>query len=109
MAKVGKDFEVAVGQFVRTLTDSAIVNFDHRVPDRHTGKPRQVDVWVTGTFGGHIPFSMLISCKDHKRPLDVPEVESAAAERASTGASMVVLYSSSGFGETALAKADALG
>ncbi len=50
---------------------------------------------------------MLISCKDHSRPLDVGEVEAFLGEIRSTGATTGVLYGRNGFTENAVVKARA--
>ena len=104
-----RQFEIAVHEFVRTLDPTAVALFDHRVPDRDTGRLRQVDVWINAKLGRHIPYTVLVSCKNIRRPLDVPVIESLQAQVASTGANMGVVYSSSGFTRSALEKAKANG
>jgi hypothetical protein len=107
VARRGKQFEEAVYAFFRGLDAQAVVRFDHRVPDRDTGSLRQVDVWVEYRVMGHFPITVLVSCKDHSRPLDIGEVETFLAERNSVGASLGVIYSRSGFTQQAIAKAKA--
>ncbi|MGE3108406.1 MAG: restriction endonuclease [Phycisphaerales bacterium] len=107
MARRGEQFEKTVFEFYRGLDADAQVVFDHRVPDRDTKALRQVDVWVTCRLFGHLPISVLISCKDHSRPLDVGEVETFLGEIRSTGATTGVLYGRNGFTENALVKARA--
>lgn len=107
MAKPGRDFEDAVHQFVKMLSPDAQVLFNAKIPDRDTGSPRQVDVWVQYTLLGNVPVSILISCKDHRRPLDVGEIETFISEIRSTGAAQGVLYSRGRFTEKALVKAKA--
>lgn len=109
MARAGKDFEKAVEAFCRHLDPNADCQFDVRVLDRDTGTPRQVDGWITlRPLGGHVAVSMLVSCKDHARPIDIQGVESCSAEMRSTGAAYGILYSRSGFSESAIAKGRAL-
>lgn len=105
MARQGKDFERAVASFVQKLDPTAEVIFDHNVPDRDTGTPRQCDVWIEARFGGHIPMSILVSCKDHGRKLHIGDIGTFCDEVRSTGASMGIIYSRSGFTEEALKKA----
>lgn len=105
MGRRGRDFEEAVSSFYRELDPNAQVLFDHRVPDRDTGKMRQVDVWVVCQALGNITLRVLISCKDHDRALDIGEVEQFASEIQSTGATNGVLYGRSGFTKGALEKA----
>jgi hypothetical protein len=69
----GLAFEKAVHVFANTLDSKAEVLFDHKVPDRDTGTPRQCDVWINAKFGGHWPLSILVSCKDQKKKLNVSQ------------------------------------
>lgn len=106
MPKPGRTFEIAVYDMVKALDASAEVIFDHKVPDRDVPETlRQVDVWINATVGGHWPISVLISCKDHKRRLNVGDIEKFLGEVRSTGASTGVIYSHSGFSKAALEKA----
>src|SRR2546430_2453487 len=95
--KSGRDFEEAVFSLVKALDPTADVKFDHKVIDRDTGTPRQVDVWVNGKYGGHFPFSLLISCKDYNRKVTVQQMGTFCDELRSTSASFGVIYSHAGF------------
>lgn len=108
-SKPGKDFEKAVFAFVQTLDPSAEVIFDHKVLDRDSDTWRQCDVWVNAKFQAHWPISILISCKDHTRKLDIGDIGTFCDEVRSTGASMGVIYSRTGFTGPALKKAKANG
>ena len=105
MPKRGADFEQAVYAFAKALDPSAQVLFDHNGPDRDTDRPRQCDVWLNAKVGGHWPLSILVSCKDHARRLDVGHIGTFCDEVRSTGANIGVIYSRSGFTEPALEKA----
>ena len=109
MPQADRQFEKDVWAFVKGLDSSARVLFDHIVTDRDTDTPRQVDAWVNAKFGGHIPISILVSCKHHRRKLNITHIDSFAAEVRATRASMGVIYSSSGFSEPAMKKAKAHG
>src|SRR5262249_49257406 len=61
------------------------------------------------TYGGHIPISILVSCKDYKRNVTISHIGTFCDEVRSTGASTGVLYSSSRFSKAALAKAKSNG
>jgi hypothetical protein len=87
----------------------AEVLFDHKIPDRDTGTLRQCDVWINAKFGGHWPLSILISCKDHARSLDIGEIGVFCNEVRSTRANTGVIYSRTGFTQPALDKARANG
>jgi len=101
-------FEEAVGRFAAALNPAAEVLFDHRVPDRETGKPRQCDAWIITTVGGHWPVSIYVSCKDRsrsRRKLDQSDIDAFAGEILARGASMGVIYTNTGFTLPALDKA----
>ena len=105
MARRGEDFERAVHAFVQTLDPTAKVLFDHKVCDRDTGTFRQCDVWIEARFGRHLPMSILVSCKDHARKLDIGEIGTFCDEVRSTSATMGVIFSRAGFTKQALDKA----
>jgi hypothetical protein len=105
----GLAFEKAVHAFANTLDPNAEMLFDHKVPDRDTGTPRQCDVWINAKFGGHWPLSILVSCKDHKKKLNVDDIGAFRDEIRSTGASTGVIYSKSGFTQPAIEKAKSSG
>jgi len=107
--KKGKQFELAVYEFAKTLSPHSNVYFDHKVKDRDTNTFRQVDVWIETTISGHIPLSVLISCKDYKRKLDIGHIGTFVNEVRSTGASTGILYSKVGFTAPALKKAKSNG
>lgn len=109
MTKESKQFEKDVWAFVKKLDKSAEVLFDCKIPDKDTGSPRQVDAWINAKIGKHFPISILVSCKSHKRKLNITHIESFAAEVRSTGASTGVIYSSSDFTRPALKKATSYG
>ena len=107
MTKPGRDFERAVYEFVQRFGEDAEVIFDHSVRDRDTGTWRQCDVWVNALVAKMFPVSILVSCKDYKRPLNIGYIETFASEIQSTGAHMGVIYSRTGFTIPAIEKAKA--
>ena len=109
MARRGETFERSVFEYCKSLDPAAQVIFDHKVPDRDTGALRQADVWINCKLLGQHPVSVLVSCKDHARPLDVSEIETFLAEIRSTGAGFGILYARAGFTQNALRKARAHG
>lgn len=104
-----EQFEIAVANFVSALDPNAHVQHDARLPDLHTGLPRQRDVWVETKLLGHFPVRVLISCKREKRRLNQQDVDAFNGEKLSSGAHLGVIYSYSGFGEAAIEKAKRLG
>ena len=109
MSNSGKDFEIAVYNFVKTLDPDSEVIFDHKIPDKDTGTLRQCDVWINAMFKGHWPLSILVSCKDWDKKIDIGEIGKFINEIKSTGASFGVIYSRVGFTKPALKKAKANG
>jgi hypothetical protein len=109
MPKAGYEFEKAVFAFVNTLDPTAEVLFDHKVFDKDTGTLRQCDVWINAKFGGHLPLSILVSCKDYDRKLHIGDIGAFCNEVRSTGASTGVIYSRTGFSQNGIAKGKANG
>lgn len=107
--KAGYGFERAVYEFASRLDVGAEVLFNHKVPDRDTGTLRQCDVWINTRIGGHFPISILVSCKDHGRKLNVGDIGSFCDEVRSTRASTGVIFARNGFTKPALDKAKANG
>lgn len=103
------EFEAAVASFLAALDSSAHVRPNVRLPDRHTGRPRQRDVWIETRLFGHFPVSILVSCKRYRRKLNQQDIDAFEGERQSSGAQVGVIYSYAGFGTAALEKARALG
>jgi restriction endonuclease len=103
------EFEAAVAAFLSALDHGASVKANVRRPDRHTGKPRQRDVWIDARLLGHFPVSILVSCKRYQRRLNQQDIDAFEGERQSSGAQVGVIYSYRGFGAAALDKARNLG
>lgn len=100
-----KQFEMAVAAIVSALDPSATVTRDAMTPDVDTGLPRQRDAWVEGSFGGHFPIRILVSCKRKKARLNQQDIDAFWGEFQSSGANKGVIYSHAGFTKPALAKA----
>jgi len=103
-----EQFEKAVAAFVQALTPNAVVKHSPRLPDKHTGHPRQRDVWVEAVVG-MFPVKILISCKRLKRSINELDMDAFVGELDSSGAHKGVVYAFSGFTAPALTKAKALG
>ena len=104
-----KEFEDAVEKFVSALDPDAKVTADVKLPDVHTSKPRQRDVWVDAMVCNHFPLKVLISCKKLKRKIDQQHIDAFNGELISSGARLGVLYAYSGFTSNAIEKAKKLG
>jgi hypothetical protein len=104
-----KQFEMAVAKFVAALDKNAVVEHDVKLPDIHSGSPRQRDVWVEAKVCKHFPINIYISCKRENKPLDQQDMDAFNGELISSGASLGVIYSYSGFTKEAIRKAKKLG
>ncbi|OYP35053.1 hypothetical protein CGZ80_13700 [Rhodopirellula sp. MGV] len=104
-----KSFEIAVTQFVAAIAPDATVTHDVKVPDAHTGYPRQRDVWIQWSIGGHFPAKAMISCKFWSKKLDEQDIDHFNGEFISSKAHVGILYSREGFNPRAIEKANALG
>ncbi len=104
-----KKFEEAVAAFLQAADPRAKVLHNVKLPDIHTRTPRQRDVWIETTYGGHIPISILVSCKRLSSKLDQQDIDAFVGELRSSTAHLGVLYSYSGYTEPAIAKAAAIG
>lgn len=100
-----KEFEDAVAKFVSALDPNAKVTPDVKLPDAHTSKPRQRDVWVECMVCNHYPVSVLISCKRLKRKINQQDIDAFHGELISSEAHLGVLYAYSGFTSNAIEKA----
>lgn len=109
MAEAWKQFEQSVAALLSALDPSAKVSHDKQIPDLDTGSPRQRDVWIETSFGGHFPIRILVSCKRKTAKINQQDMDAFIGELRSSGAHKGVLYSYSGYTKTALAKAERVG
>lgn len=77
--------------FLQALDPSARVIRDVMTPDRETSLPRQRDVWIETTFGGHLPLTILVSCKRTKAKISQQEMDAFRGELMASSASLGVL------------------
>jgi len=104
-----RSFEKAVAEFVQALDSEAEVKHDIRLPDRHSKRPRQRDVWIEAKLFKHFPVSILVSCKLLKRKIHQQDMDAFNGELISSGAHKGVIYSLAGYTKPALEKAKDLG
>jgi hypothetical protein len=104
-----RQFESAVATFVAALDSTATVKHDVRLPDRHTQRPRQRDVWVEARVCQHFPVNVLISCKRWRRTMSQTDIDAFNGECQSAGAQVGVIYAFGGYTKPALEKAEQLG
>ena len=104
-----REYERAVTRFLQALGEDAKVTHDGKIPDADTGLPRQRDVWIEWSLGGHFPVQALVSCKHLSRPLDQQDIDHFRGEMESANAHLGIVYSKSGFRDAAIQKARQLG
>ena len=103
-----KEFEVAVAHFVQALAPNSMVRHNLFLPDKHTGLPRQRDVWIEAKICNHFPIKVYISCKRTTRKLSQQDIDAFNGELISSGAQKGVIYSFRGFTKPAVQKAKEL-
>lgn len=109
MLPVWKKFELAIANFIAALDPQAKVFHDVLLPDKHTGTPRQRDVWIETKILQHYTIKIYVSCKHKKRKLNQQDIDAFYGELLSSGAHKGIIYSFSGFGDKAIKKAKSLG
>lgn len=104
-----KEFELAVSAFLKATDPNNNVKHNVYLPDKHTKKRRQRDVFLTTNLCGFLPLNILVSCKKYKRKLNQQDIDAFNGELISSGAHKGVIYSYSGFNENATEKCKVLG
>jgi len=105
-----KQFEKAVTQFHGALESDAKIVHNEKVPDIHTGRGRQRDIWIEKKlYNGLYTMKILVSCKDWKTKLSSDDIDAFNGEFISSGANLGIIYSYSGFSDPAIEKAKKLG
>ncbi|MGV9386196.1 restriction endonuclease [Nonomuraea sp. NPDC003707] len=98
------DFQ-AVVYFVKAHLDPNVtVTESASLPDRTTGKPREVDVLLVAQVAGHL-IHIGVECRDRSRKADVSWVEEMHGKHADLPTDRLVLVSASGFTKAAAVKA----
>lgn len=107
MVKSSVELEQLVQKIQQQLAPQAEVMHNVKMPGRLTRTDRQIDVLVKEKVGQY-DISIVIECKDHKRPVDVKGVEEFAGLLDDVGAQKGVLVCPMGFSETAKTRAAGL-
>lgn len=105
-----RQLEQIVALFEQALSHHRGVSIESPafLPDRDTGKPREVDVLISGQLGS-VAIRCIVECRAHQRPQGVQWLEQVSAKKQSVDASEAVAVSASGFTKNALEKAPKLG
>ena len=90
------------------IAPSASVKWNQRIPDRRTGHPRQIDVWIETTVCSH-PLKIVGSCKHLSTRVDASDIDHLNGEVRAVGAHSGIIFSKVGFAETAIVAAEADG
>jgi hypothetical protein len=98
------DFQAVVYFVERHLAADAVVQESASLPDRVTGRMREVDVLITYTVGGR-PILIGVECRRRSRRDAVSWVEEMRAKHDDLPTDRLVLVSASGFSASAAAKA----
>jgi hypothetical protein len=109
MTPAWKRFEQFVSRIEKALAPrGAVVKWNDSLPDKDTGKPRQVDVTIRYTIGATAVL-IAFECRDRGDEQDVTWVEQLASKKDSIRADIMVAVSAEGFYEPAIVKASHLG
>lgn len=107
MAKSSVELERLVQRIQQQLAPEAEVSHNVKMPGRHTGSNRQIDVLVREMIGQY-DIKIVIDCKDYKHPVDVKGVEEFAGLLDDVGAQRGVLVCPAGFSSNAKTRAAGL-
>lgn len=105
MTKASRDLELLVAKIQKQLAPDSEVLHDVKLMGRQTKRKRQIDVLVRQRIGQY-EISIVIDCKDYKRPIDVKGVEEFYGLLDDVGAQRGVLVCPKGFTGTAKVRAE---
>jgi hypothetical protein len=105
MPKRSNTFQRVVAIIHSHMADGATVEESAMVSPIRGGEPREVDVLITSTVGGHEVRVAVEAC-DRSRKAYTPWVENMLGKYLDLATDKLVLYSGSGFTKPALAKAN---
>lgn len=101
------DLEKLVAKIQGELAPNAEVLHNQRIEGRYSKRPRQIDVLVRDMVGQY-EITIVIDCKDYKKPADVKSVEEFSGLVGDVGAQKGVLVCPSGFSQAAKTRAEGL-
>jgi Restriction endonuclease len=99
-----KQFEDLVAEIQRELMPEAKVQTNLRRQGRRSQSLRQIDILVE-MKAGQFDMSVVIDCKDYKKPADIKDVEAFIAMIEDLGPTKGAIISASGFTEGAIQRA----
>src|SRR5271156_1613885 len=108
MPKRTNDFQKLIRMLTQLLGDNAVVEESKMLTDLVSGEQREVDIYAEGTLAGHT-VNIGIECRDHQRKQGVEWVEQMRTKHERLPTNLLILVSSSGFTDSAIAKANTYG
>lgn len=106
MPSASRELEQLVQRIQKQLAPKAEVLHDVKMPGRHSGRQRQIDVLVREKVGQY-EINIIVDCKDYNKPIDVKGVEEFAGLLDDVGAQKGVLVCPRGFTKSAKERATA--
>lgn len=103
-----KKFEELVAKIQADLAGDAVVTHNDTIIGKSTGVSRQIDVTIRKNVG-QFELLIVIDCKDHKRPLDVKDIEEFMGLAQDVRAHRAGMVAAKGFSETAKKRAQDAG
>jgi len=97
-------FEKLVAKIQADLAPAAIVKHNEKIYGKKSETARQIDVAIRQSVG-QFEILIVIDAKDHKAPVDIPELGSFIDLVSDVGAQMGAMVSASGFSEGAKRRA----
>jgi hypothetical protein len=101
-----QEYQAAVADLYEQMDELGRVYRNIQRPDKDTGRPRQVDVWMECEFKG-ATLGVLVDAKFHDDPVDVNTVEQVVMLADAVRADKAIIVASNGFTEGATEKAHA--
>lgn len=102
------DFQKLILALTQLLGGDAVVEESKMLADLVTGELTEVDVYAEGVLAGHTT-RMSIECRDHQRKQGPGWVNEMRSKHEFLPTNLLILVSSSGFTDSALAKAASFG
>jgi hypothetical protein len=91
-----QEYQNAVGELYVEMEGIGNVRKNITIPDKVTGQPRQIDVWLELEAKGH-KIGILVDAKFRRDKIDVTDVDATLSLGESVGASKCVIVASNGW------------
>lgn len=95
-----KKFEQLVYDIQKELAGDAVVTLDDHIVGEDSKQKRQIDISIRRNIGQY-NILVVVECKDYKKPVDAPKVESFVTKMRDVRANKGAIVSSSGFSKAA--------